>query len=278
MKKTMIPLFSLVLVFSLLFSIATTAAATPLPPPPPPTTPSLPEPTVTPVSGDMEFTTTFIPISQFPGTTEFNQMLVPVGFPAGEAQYQGDGVIVSGMDSGKATACFTITGTQYGWGGKVGVWNGTKWVLLATTIKNLEESPNSMACATITGNGTYAFIRFVADVSLLPVNSTCNIDTSVWSLSFDEDNSGTYFYTYMGNLPDGTTATITFKSANPTLNYWGFTGTTSTTVGNFMHGFADFYGSHFETDGPVLVTVEVTAAGCSALLSDYVINEGTSPQ
>ena len=105
MKKTLIPLFSLVLVFSLLFSITGTAAALP-PPPPIPTTPSLPDPVVTPVSGDMEFTTEFIPIAQFPGTTEFNQMLVPVGFPAGEAQYEGSGIIVSGMDQGKATACF----------------------------------------------------------------------------------------------------------------------------------------------------------------------------
>ena len=95
-------------------------------------------------------------------------MLVPVGFPAGEAQYQGDGVIVTGMDSGKATACFTITGTQYGWGGKVGVWNGTKWVLLPTTIKALDESPNSLACAPITGNGTYVFIRYVAEQDKLP--------------------------------------------------------------------------------------------------------------
>jgi hypothetical protein len=185
MKKTMIPLFSLVLVFSLLFSVTGSAAATP-PPPPIPTTPSLPDPVVTPVSGDMEFTTEFIPIAQFPGTTEFNQMLVPVGFPAGEAQYQGDGVIVTGMDSGKATACFYITGTEYGWGGKVGMWDGTKWVKLATTITPLEESSKSLACAPITGSGTYVFIRYVVDASLIPVVSKpqCMLPANNWFIYF----------------------------------------------------------------------------------------------
>ena len=87
-KRSIVIILSIVLVFTLLFSVTSTAAALP-PPPPIPTTSSLPEPVVTPVSGDMEFTTEVIPIAQFPGTTEFNQMLVPVGFPAGEAQYQG---------------------------------------------------------------------------------------------------------------------------------------------------------------------------------------------
>jgi hypothetical protein len=186
-KKTLIPLFSLVLVFTLLFSVTSSAAALPPPPPPPPpATPGLPDPVVTPVSGDMEFSTELLPISKFPGTTEFNQMLVPVGFPAGEAQYESDGVIVSGMDNGKATACFYITGTQYGWGGKVGFWNGTKWVKLTTTITALEESNKSLACATITGNGTYAFIRYVADASLLPVavKPACTFGKEVFTTWF----------------------------------------------------------------------------------------------
>jgi hypothetical protein len=126
------------------------------------------EPVVIPVSGDMDFTTTFIPIAEFPGTAEYDQMIVPVGYPDGEAQFQGDGVIVTGMDTGVATACFTITGTQWGWGGKVAMWNGSKWVKLETSITTPDESPSSVACAPITGNGTYVFIRYVVNVDLLP--------------------------------------------------------------------------------------------------------------
>ena len=60
-----------------------------------------------------------------------SQMLAPVGFPAGEAQFESAGIRVIGMDGGKATACFfSVTGMQFGWGGKVGLWNGSKWVLL----------------------------------------------------------------------------------------------------------------------------------------------------
>ena len=117
------------------------------------------DPVVTPVSGDMEFTTEVVPVASLPGTTMLeSQMLVPVGFPLGEAQFEGAGVRVTGMDYGKATACFAVSGMQYGWGGKVGVWDGVKWVLLPTTITKDEEVQNSVACATVAGNGTYAFI------------------------------------------------------------------------------------------------------------------------
>jgi hypothetical protein len=238
-------------------------------------TPSLPEPVVTPVSGDIEFTTEFIPIAQFPGTTEFNQMLVPVGFPAGETQYQGDGVIVSGMDSGQATACFTITGTEYGWGGKVGLWDGTKWVKLTTTITPIEESNKSQACATITGNGTYAFIRYVVDTSLLPVNTYCSELTSGWTIYTYFDAQGTYFYISIDNLPDGTPATLTFISASPAPNYFGFIGTTNASVGNYAGGDADFFDSNFSTSGPVLVTLRVSAGGCTVDLQKIV--SGISP-
>jgi hypothetical protein len=81
-------------------------------------------------------------------------MLVTVGFPASKAQYQGDGIIVTRMDHGKAQICLYITGTQYGWGGKVRMCDGTKWVKLSTTITLIEESNKSLACTTITGNGT----------------------------------------------------------------------------------------------------------------------------
>ena len=48
---------------------------------------------------------------------------------------------VTGMESGKATVCFSLStiAVNQGWGGKVGVWNGTKWVQLPTTFATPEE-------------------------------------------------------------------------------------------------------------------------------------------
>jgi len=166
----------------------------------------------------MEFTTEFIHISQFPGTTEFNQMLVPVGFPAGEAQYQGDGVIVTGMDSGKASACFYITGTEYGWGGKVGLWDGTKWVKLATTITPIEESNKSLSCATITGNGTYAFLRYIVDASLLPVATKpfCGAIGVDWGISVQGRSApgGTINYNLAGGFTQNENSWVSYRIIN----------------------------------------------------------------
>lgn len=159
MKRLALPLFSCLLVLTLLlgsFRTANAAAGDP--------------PVVTPVSGDTEFTTEIIPIASLPGTTGLaNQMLFPVEFPLSEKQFEGAGILVKGMDSGKATACFNITGTEVGWGVKLGLWDRAKWVLLPTSITPPTEIPNSFACATITGSGTYAFIRWVTDPDKLPV-------------------------------------------------------------------------------------------------------------
>ena len=265
MKKSLSILTGSLLVLSMLFSINTTASAIPITPP------SQPDPVVTPVSGDMDFATTVVSIVALPGTTNFGLLPVPVGFPAGEAQYGGDGVRVSGMDSGKATACFSIATVKInqGWDGKIAVWNGVKWVKLATTITPLDESPNSLACATITGNGTYAFIVGIGDPSLLP--TYCSLITAGWGLGFASNEGDVYFYAHLHNLPDGTPATLTFVSAVPSLNYLGFDGSTSENVGNNFPGDADFYNAIFETEGPVLVTLNVTAADCSA---DLQINVG----
>jgi len=261
MKKVLIPLFSLALVFSFLFTVTGTAAALP-PPPPPPAAPGLPEPVVTPVSGDMDFTTEFIPIAQFPGTTEFNQMLVPVGFPAGEAQYQGDGVVVSGMDSGKATACFYITGTQYGWGGKVGMWDGVKWVKLATTITPLEESTKSLACATITGNGTYAFIRYVVDASLLPTNK-CPYEMETWFWAMPSDNIDLSIYFPNVDLPAPTLVSYEVLAYSPTGSLSGsFSGTT---IGGPY--WADFTRLIVDLETFDYATLHIEYPGCSTNLT-----------
>lgn len=165
MKRKVLPLFSFVLVIALLLATFRSANAA-----------VGDDPVVTPVSGDMEFTTEIISIVSLPGVAELaGGMLVPAGFPTGEAQFGGNGIFVTGMDKGKATACFSLstTAVSQGWGGKVGMWNGTKWILLPTTITTPVDSPSSLVCATITGSGTYAFIKYVVDPSLLPTTQAC---------------------------------------------------------------------------------------------------------
>lgn len=175
MKKTLVPIFSFLLVIAFVLGSFGTAKAAPGD-----------DPVVTPVSGDTEFTTEVVPIAHLPGTTQLaSQMLVPVGFPAGEAQFGGNGIKIVGMQKGSATACFSLNAVavQQGWGGKVGVWNGSKWVLLPTTITTAEESSTSLACAAITGSGTYAFIQYVTQPDKLPTMGECDFDIDMMVLT-----------------------------------------------------------------------------------------------
>jgi hypothetical protein len=221
MKKFSILLTSGLLTLSLLLvSIGSVSAFAPAS--------SLPDPVVTPVSGDMVFTSELVSTASLPGVTSMSSgMLVPVGFPAGEKQFEGDAVKVSGFDSGKATACFATTGTSVGWGGQVGMWNGTQWVLLPTTITSPAESSFSWACASITNSGIYAFIRWVADVSLLPNKSACNYgiinaygsaSDSVESAGIETGHIGLFQFVSTTDLT-GKTVTVTLLSSVPDGDY-----------------------------------------------------------
>lgn len=126
--------------------------------------------TVTPVSGDLVFSVSPVPVEKLPGqTTTAAGLIVPSGFPLGEKQFDGNGVAVSGLSYGTAKACFPISGLNQGWGGKVGYWDGSAWKLLDTNISTPAEGTFSWACANISANGTYALITWVVDASLLPV-------------------------------------------------------------------------------------------------------------
>ncbi len=245
------------------------------------------DPIVTPVSGDMEFTTEIIPIAQLPGTTELNQKLLPVGFPEGEAQFEGSGVIVKGMESGKATACFTISSVKVsqGWGGKVGMWNGSKWVLLPTTITTADEAISSTACTTITGDGVYTFISWVVDPSKLPAMNECPFDfgiegfyiTGSWTPSgtgYTDSIIGMEFYSTedISGLP----VTVEFLYSTPATDSEGVPSFSwaGTATGTAFLDSAPFYGmdvspniDYFRTYEPHSEFYKVTIGGC------YVIAE-----
>jgi hypothetical protein len=179
MKKVAPAFFSFLIVLTLLLGSFSTARAA-----------AGDDPFVTPVSGDKEFTTEIVPIAALPGSTQTaGQMIVPVGFPEGEAQFGGNGIRVLGMDSGKATVCFSLdtVAVQQGWGGFVGVWNGSKWVKLATSITTTsDEAAATTACATITGNGTYAFIKYVTEPAKLPSYGQCGFEVMAFPIEGGE--------------------------------------------------------------------------------------------
>jgi hypothetical protein len=194
-------------------------------------------PTVTWFSGDAVFTTTYLPIDKLPGVETLpGGMLGPIGIPAGEAQFGEKGVKISGLSDGVVTICFPIKSVELnqGWGGKIGFWTGSKWKLLKTTFATTQEDPTSMACTSITRNGSYTLIKWIADSSKLPqtneisneISSSCDYVDSIWTNVIDVvrgdneiDFSGTidelYFVSsknlagktvtaiYLGSIPEG---------------------------------------------------------------------------
>ena len=162
MKRIVVPFLCFCLMFSFLAASFGSASASS----------ELPDPAITSISGDRDFNTKFIGTASLPGTTYMeNGMLIPAGFPAGEKQFEGRALKITGLDNGKILVCFPFNGIQYGWGGQVGMWNESKWNLLPTTITTPAESRISYACSTIQNNGYYAFIKWVADPSKLPAKT-----------------------------------------------------------------------------------------------------------
>jgi hypothetical protein len=241
MRKCTIVLISFLLVFSLLLTSFGSAKAN-----------SGDDPVVTPISGDMVFTSEVVQPSALPGTLPSGQMFVPAGFPANEAQFGGNGVLIKGLDSGKATLCYSFPEVEVkqGWGGRFGMWNGAKWVLLPTTITTADESPNSIACATITGSGTYAFIKYVVDSTLIPQMSVCNFGID-YVFNYD------YGYVYGGfdsthftiglnvsiSIPTGTPVTYSMINLDPDWTgtiISGLNGFTTVTSFNPSQQWANF--------------------------------------
>jgi hypothetical protein len=176
MFKSKRVMFGIALVLTLVLASFSTAKAD-----------SMDVPTLTPVSGDQVFSSSLISLEALPGTVKLGEMTVPTGFPSGEVQFGGQGIAVSGMNYGQASLCYNIKTAEVGqgWGGKVGIWDGSKWVLMPTAITMPKEGSLASACATITGSGTYAFIKYVADASLLP-KQKCSFSATPYFYHFEE--------------------------------------------------------------------------------------------
>lgn len=187
----------------------------------------LPDPTTHYVSGNPEFKVKTIGTANLPGVTHTDSgMLIPAGFPVGEKQFEGNGIQISNLDGGSVKACFPFTGTQYGWGGQVGKWNGSKWLLLPTSTTTPAESRISYACTTVSSDGDYTFLKWVIDPSKIPVaKSVCgyNFDGVDFNSISDTETADRHtltinnFSVYYNGSQDleGEAITLSIKNVNP---------------------------------------------------------------
>jgi hypothetical protein len=182
-------------------------------------------PVVTPISGDKEFTTVVTAPAALPGTVAGeNGILFPAGFPAGTAQFGGDGVVVKGFTGGTASACFSMPPAKSEWMGNIHQWNGTKWVKLPTTVTQGDmESNSANACTNITSDGTYALIMGYTgepEPKGLPV---CSADLEIigWGYSSNHNNpfgkvaQSIFFIRLSAILPEGTPVSYSIFNFSP---------------------------------------------------------------
>lgn len=188
----------------------------------------LPGPTISPLSGDAVFSTEVIRQAKLPGTTNYGSLIVPVGFPAGEKQFEGDGITLSGLGYGYVNACFALSGAGQGWGGQVGYWDGKAWKLQPTTLSTPQEASYTLACAKVYENGTYALIKWVTNTALLPDSTkpTCTFSVDDFLIMFSGEAIQGDGYTYFPEIAEfvlfsgsdlaGKQVTIKFVRSVPT--------------------------------------------------------------
>ncbi len=124
MKNKLHFVFGIVLVICLLLSSFGAATASPL---------QGGNPVVTIISGGETLTITKVPLGKLPGTiVGAKGGITPLGFTAGEKQFSGAGVKLTGLQLGIAQICFSFPG-RYGWSGDIYQWNGNAWPKLESS-------------------------------------------------------------------------------------------------------------------------------------------------
>jgi hypothetical protein len=258
-------LFSALMVFILLITSTGSALAAN-------GTNSQPDPTATPLSGDLVITATIIDQNKLPGTELIDEMYLPMGFGGG-MQFIGKGIQVSQAAYGEQRACFTFTGYGQGWTGSVYQWNGSKWLLRDTEITPGEDGSATRACSIIHGDGIYALLAMYTPLptpKYTPTPSICgSLNWSIYMNIWTMDGGATIHITSLiislgpdTIVPAGTNATFTASPTNMTggptyavypLNRFAG-GTWSTDP--YVMGF-DSTGT-----GPWSITATASAMGC----------------
>lgn len=117
------------------------------------------DPVAKPTVEGTEFEAVVLAQNELPGTVEGLGLTLPVGFPEGQAQFGGKGLMLSELMNGDtATVCFDFRYYHFEWWGFVAMWDGTSWVKLPTTVSQPDEGATTWACASGVGDGTYALI------------------------------------------------------------------------------------------------------------------------
>ena len=121
---------------------------------------ALADPYALPTVPGAALTSTVVAVPDLPGTVVLDSgKYSPLGFKAGDVQFGGSGLKVSGL-SGRSTASvyFAFPDYRYHWVGTISQWNGSKWVPLATTFLKDADGNVNWASASGAGNGIYALI------------------------------------------------------------------------------------------------------------------------
>lgn len=163
MTKKVLSILSIFLCLSLLLTTFGTARAESI------VASTLPQPTITPLTGNPSYTTRLLSIKDLPGVTALdNGKFAPTGYESGEKQFEGSGLQISGFSGGSATLCFAFDGASSGWGGQVAMWDGAIWKLLNTAISSGgDEVSYSWGCTAINSGGTFIFLKWITEPDLL---------------------------------------------------------------------------------------------------------------
>lgn len=127
--------------------------------PPPKSPQNWADPTVTPLTGDTDFSITLLNPKSLEGAYIGSAGFpLPTGFIEGEKQFGGQALMLSGADLGSQKICFALPTYQYGWRGAIHRWDGTMWVKLGSEVMLGDDGSPTLYCSVIYGDGTYALL------------------------------------------------------------------------------------------------------------------------
>jgi hypothetical protein len=181
------------------------------------------DPTVTPISGDTEFTITLLYPSKIGSYKGESGLTIPEGYLDGEKQFGGKLLVLKGVSYGTQTLCFPFPTYASGWRGSIASWNSTKWVIFATSFTPGKEGAATLACTTIYGDGTYGLIVNFSDEDAPAASEECltqGFTTSQMNWNWGAGILNIDLW-YLGDKPLGTKVKWSVVDILPIGSIWG---------------------------------------------------------
>jgi hypothetical protein len=164
-----------------------------------------------------------------------------------------------------AKICHPFRGGQFGWSGSIYKLVGETWVKVPTTIGWEPSSEGKyVACAQAASAGTYALFGYwVKPAGEVETPLGCQYDTYAWYGGFHPDSTNYYLYVeFPSDFPEGVEVTYTLLSSSGSISF-ASTGSANTYYDSLSEAiFADF-GNALSSSGEWLVTLRISALGCS---------------